>query len=87
MLTVPREAFLEDRVYTVQRSEKEDEAEVWLARLTRPDVVAILAGTVLVQPGEEPDDLQSGARVVVTNLEDIADGSRLRILPTKLDER
>ena len=77
VVIVPREAFVEDRVYVVRQT---DVADVWEAHEIRPRIRAVLAGVVLAEPGADGDGLAAGDRVVVTNLEDVAEGSRLRIL-------
>ena len=42
---------------------------------------------MLAEPAEDDRGLQAGDRVVVTNLEDVAEGSRLRILlPTNAED-
>lgn len=73
VLPVPREAFLGEYVYVVDDTEEDDSSE---ARRVRPQIVKTLAGVALVRPDAE--GMQDGDRVVVSNLEDIADGSRLR---------
>lgn len=78
VVVVPREAFVEDRVYKVVR--KTDVEDVWEALEIRPRVRVVLAGVVLVEPETGAGGLEAGDRVVVTNLEDVAQGSRLRIL-------
>jgi RND family efflux transporter MFP subunit len=75
VLPVPREAFLGDRVFALVR---EDGEGAPVARERRPRVRAWLPGLALVEPGDGPEDLGDGDVVVVSNLEDIADGSRVR---------
>jgi hypothetical protein len=75
VIPVPREAFIEDAVFVVRAGEAggpEVAAEV------RPTTVRVLPAAVLVKPADDAQGLRDGDRVVVSNLEDIADGSRLR---------
>ena len=73
VIPVPREAFLGEHVYVVSGTAPDGSAS---ARRIRPHVVKMLAEIALVRP--EAGVLEDGDRVVVSNLEDIADGSRLR---------
>lgn len=77
VLPVPREAFLEGCVYVAGPGEDE---QTWVAHERHPNVRTVLGEIVLVTPGDGDGDLRGGDRVVVTNLEDIADGSRIRVL-------
>jgi len=86
VLVVPREAFVEDRVYVVRAAQAESE-DVWVAHERVPRVRAVLAGVTLAEPEGVEDGLQADDQVVITNLEDVADGSRLRILSTENEDR
>ena len=77
VVVVPREAFVQDTVYVVRPT---DVADVWEAHEVRPVIRAVLAGVMLAEPGADSEGLGDGDPVVVTNLEDVAEGSRLRIL-------
>ncbi|MFV1957924.1 MAG: hypothetical protein ACC662_00785, partial [Planctomycetota bacterium] len=57
------------------------QGEVAVARRLEPTIVATMPDVVLVAPGDGPGALTGGDRVVVTSLEEIADGARIRVLP------
>jgi multidrug efflux pump subunit AcrA (membrane-fusion protein) len=78
VIAVPREAFLDDLIYV---AEPAGQGEPATARGIRPTIRRMLAGVALVAPEGGEDALQSGDEVVVSNLEDIAEGSKLRIAP------
>lgn len=73
VLPVPREAFLGDFVYVASATDAEGRAT---ARRVRPRIVKLLSEVALVLP--EEGGIGNGDRVVVSNLEDIAEGSTLR---------
>jgi HlyD family secretion protein len=75
VLIIPREAFLAKAVYV---AEPTDEEGVFLAVRRVPRVVRMLSGLALIAPAAPGEGIQGGDRVVVSNLEDIAEGSRIR---------
>lgn len=70
VMVIPRSAFLQDTVYVVDQSGGEGAIAV---RRT-PHIVRLLPDVALVDGGVEPGD-----QVIITNLEKIADGTRVRV--------
>jgi len=71
VIAVPRIAFVGDRIYLAKGSST-DEATVTSCV---PEVLRMLPSTALVTGGLEP-----GQRVIVSNLEQIADGAAVRVV-------
>ena len=67
VFAIPRTAFVGDRIFVARDG---------IARLRRPHVVKALPATLLCDSG-----LEEGERIIVTNLEEVADGSR--VAPTE----
>ncbi len=77
VLVVPREAFVDDVVYVAVPSGGAQDTAVTHVR--RPQIRATLLGVALVDPTSDGIGLAPGERVIVTNLEDVAEGSTVRI--------
>jgi RND family efflux transporter MFP subunit len=77
VMPVPRVAFVGPRVYVAEGSGLEEVP----VHAREPKVLRMLPSTALVVGGIEPGD-----RVVVTNLEQIADGSRVRVTSEVTEE-
>lgn len=73
VIPVPRQAFLGQTVFVARPDGDADEAVI---EARRPTVVRILSGVALVRGG-----LADGELILVTNLESVAHGSRVRIAP------
>ena len=73
VIALPRIAFVGDSVY-VAKEEADGEAVV---AERRPEVVRVLPEVALVRGGVEP-----GEKVILTNLEQIADGARVLLVRT-----
>ncbi len=82
VLAVPREAFLGPTVYVARPTGEGEEA---VAQAVEPDVTALLPGVAIVKPSPDGGGLDTGDLVVVTNLEDIADGSHIDVVRTGAD--
>jgi RND family efflux transporter MFP subunit len=77
VIVVPRMAFVGEHLYVAAREPgAESGKDLTIARVRTPVVRRWLTDVVLVDGGVE-----AGERIVVTNLEDLAHGSRIRVAP------
>ncbi|MHC4934353.1 MAG: efflux RND transporter periplasmic adaptor subunit, partial [Planctomycetota bacterium] len=70
---LPRTAFVGERVFVVEKG---------VARARRPEVVAEFPHVLLATGG-----IDEGARVVLTNLEEVADGTKVAAAPDRKTDR
>jgi len=78
VFVVPRAAFIADRIYIA----KPEEDDLALVEERRPEVLRLLTDVALVSGG-----IEVGEQVVITSIEHIAAGGRVRIAPPEQAER
>ncbi len=76
VFVVPRRAFLGTQMFVAKRDP--DDHRIFVVSERRPTVLRYLSGLALVTDG-----LQEGERYLVTNLEAVAEGSRVRLVTTR----
>ena len=78
VIPVPRQAFLGDRLFVATPDGDTGES---IVTVRTPTVSRLLPGQALVTDG-----LEDGEAFLITNIESVAEGSRVRIAPTKADD-